>query len=505
MTQSSKMRCSIILLLLLSPHYTRSIDTHARAGDKGKGRGQGKGKGKGKGQTTIDQTASEISRSRVLAQQQLHARLSMETQAQAWAKAQAESMAHAQASMAAQEQAALNLDAQAHARSEAAVYAEMDAELRIAQTAASANTPSLVRNPRLANKHRKATLDKKTSKQAALLEEMLTPKQVQQRQFEEDRKRKARRLAKLPKIEDADEDWQKHGAPPAPPAVVSFLQVHAAPAWWPSASVSASPQKSSLAPPMEKQSLSNIVSSLFDAPAFRESMHRAPSSFFSSSPTSHLPQAPRLFHHQHPMNLLAVQDSTQGAMPPREKSSSFDQQLRSDATQQFQQMVKTDQTRTAATEQRNNELANPNSGSNSGSNTNTPPPQLFGDGVSPGEQLSSGGNPFAGSMPPPGGVKYTYSQIDASNSNGNGNSNGRPPPPPPPAAAAPPSSPGAATPMTTSGGAIRENQIHMAAPQPVNPDSLVDKQFLPSSTTSMSTTDEPLGGIAAYETEPFRR
>ena len=177
--QSTTLICLLLLLFLLPPSH--SIHTLGRT--KTHGQGNTQGHGKGKGHSTLDQTAQNVAKAHALEQQELQQRLSMKTQAQAWAKQQANSMAQAEASMAAKEQATLQQDAQAHATSEASVYARMDIELNAAQSAASANTPSLTRNPRLAIKHEQRR--QKRSKQAILLEQMLTPGQVQAKKTEE--------------------------------------------------------------------------------------------------------------------------------------------------------------------------------------------------------------------------------------------------------------------------------------------------------------------------------
>jgi hypothetical protein len=494
---------STILLLIISllSLSSNAIDTrtHVRAVNKGHTSGQGKGKGKGKGQTNIEQTASNIINARTLATQKEQARLSIQTEAQAWSKARAQSMAKAQASMIAQEHAALQVDAQMHARTEASVYVQMDQELHLAQTAASANTPSLILNPRL----KKRTKKVKKTKEQSLLEEMMSPLEVQQKQMEEKKKRKERRLAKMPKPDEIK-----------PFSMPSFIEIHAAssPAWWPHAAVN--DKKHASAIPSQQQSMSDIVSKLFDTDLFRKATNPLPRKVpvmpSSSSSSSHRNVGGNghgLFHHQHPFNFLQQQQAQQQQQqlqqqPPPRKKQTYDQQLRDDAMAQFQSMVDQDKTKSDASNQRNAELQSTTSNTAS-SNANVPPPSLFGEG-GPGENLSSGGNPFAGSMPPPSGVKYSYTPMSGST---NGKEN-RPPPPPPPGAAVPPSPMGTA-PTTTAGGAARENQMHLSSPQPVNPDSLVDKQFLPSSGGGGggSSADSSLssGGIAQYETSPLSR
>ena len=496
---------STILLLILSllSLSSNAIDTRtrARAVNKGHTSGQGKGKGKGKGQTNIEQTASNIINARTLATQKEQARLSIQTEAQAWSKARAQSMAKAQASMIAQEQAALQVDAQMHARTEASVYVQMDQELHLAQAAASANTPSLILNPRL----KKRTKKVKKTKEQSLLEEMMSPLEVQQKSMEEKKKRQERRLAKMPKPDEIK-----------PFSMPSFIEIHAAssPAWWPHAAVN--DKKHASAIPSQQQSMSDIVSKLFDTDLFRKATNALPRKvpvMPSSSSSSHRTVGGNghgLFHHQHPFNFLQqqqaqkqqqAQQQLQQQPPPRQKQT-YDQQLRDDAMAQFQSMVDQDKTKSDASNQRNAELQSTASNAAS-SNANVPPPSLFGEGE-PGENLSSGGNPFAGSMPPPSGVKYSYTPISGST---NGKEN-RPPPPPPPGAAVPPSPMGTA-PTTTAGGAARENQMHLSSPQPVNPDSLVDYQFLPSSGGGGggSSADGSLssGGIAQYKTSPLSR
>ena len=228
-----------LFLLLSSLRTSNSIHSFTRSVHKG----QGQGHGQGQGTTTLDQTArtAALSKARALDQQKLQSRLAMQTQQQMWAKQQARFMATAEAKMAAKEHVELQQDAQAHATSEAAIYAQMDHELKVAQSAASANTPSLTRNPRLAKKHRAKQYK---SKQAILLEQMLTPEQVEARNELERVARMTRRAAKMPakeeeRIEDNKESVLHSEHKPnraTPPSPLSFLQTNAAaPSWWPHA------------------------------------------------------------------------------------------------------------------------------------------------------------------------------------------------------------------------------------------------------------------------------
>ena len=89
---------------------------------------------------------------------------------------------------------------------------------------------------------------------------------------------------------------------------------------------------------------------------------------------------------------------------------------------------------------------------------------------------SSGGNPFAGKMPPPSAVKYTYGK-DASNSQGL-----RPPPPPPAAAPPPPPVGQGSRAMPLANG-----------PQPVKAGSSsgINPAFLPQ-TSKGSNSNKPI-------------
>ena len=145
---------------------------------------------------------------------------------------------------------------------------------------------------------------------------------------------------------------------------------------------------------------------------------------------------------------------------------------------------------------------------------------MFGAGDAPGGLgLSSGGDPFAGVMPPPSGVKYEYTPIAGGGGGGlpstMSGGGSRPPPPPPPNSDAPPTMEQGNSATLPSMDGVKGIR---SGPQPVNPDKLVDSQFLPHTAAVASTTaalpvrgggGERGGGfgasvgIANYETEPM--
>lgn len=492
----------LVLLIVIHLQQTSSIHSLTRSANRIHGKGHGQGKGSSK--ATIDQTAKNVAKAKALERQKLQSRLSMKTQAQIWAKQQAESMASAEASMAAKEQIRLEQDARQHATTEASIYAKMDLELNLAQTAANANTPSLARNPRLAKKHKK-TVEK--TKQSILLEQILTPEKVKASKKEEHYKRMERRISKMPKEEEiSDQNNMKEKN-----IINSFLEINTAtPSWWPKASSTTEGENDATLP-----SYTDIISNVFQSTSFQNEISSMPTLSPPARISGGINRAHHgggggLFHHQNPMKFLQVQashseqqqrqqqqqQSTNKALPAQ---SSFDSQLKNDAAKQFSSMVgKADQQ-----EESSRLMVNELQGNGS-------PPSLFGAGSGgsgiPGITLSSGGDPFAGTMPPPSGVKYQYTPIPKQ---GVGSDSSRPPPPPPPLHDAPPDS-------GERGVAGKDLVGTRSIPKPINPDEIVKKEFLPHSPAVASTTatlpssssvesdDGSIStGIANYETEPM--
>jgi hypothetical protein len=163
----------------------------------------------------------------------------------------------------------------------------------------------------------------------------------------------------------------------------------------------------------------------------------------------------------------------------------------------FSAMVSIEQTKENAKKQASFEIGG-------GKGEGTAAPELFGGGGGgggggpPRETLHSGGDPFAGTMPPPSGIKYEYTPMDGGNVGSSSSfSSSRPSPPD-------------ATDMPDMpGGGVKMG----GGPQPVNPDDLlgVDKQFLPSHAAAPATSDGAPsgfgtsggGGIASYQTQPL--
>ena len=180
---------------------------------------------------------------------------------------------------------------------------------------------------------------------------------------------------------------------------------------------------------------------------------------------------------------------------------SFNSRLRSDAASQFGTILNRAEAREGAQEAKAREVGGGErvpQGLPSVSISSSPP-------VDPTLSSSSGGDPFAGQMPPPSGVKYTYG------SNEKLGGSGLPPPPPPPSTPPPPRMFGSPPPVS-SPYALRHEMEEQAGrvPAPIGEDG-IDHSFLPRAPVAKkvpsdnkgSDDSNPQGAPAIAQTIPI--
>ena len=178
---------------------------------------------------------------------------------------------------------------------------------------------------------------------------------------------------------------------------------------------------------------------------------------------------------------------------------SFNSRLRNDAAEQFSSILNKAESHDNAQEAKAREVGAGefvHAGLPSVSVSSSAP-------VDPTLTMSSGDNPFAGQIPPPSGVKYSY----ASNSG-----SGLPPPPPPPDTPPPPRLLGTPPPVSSPYALRNEMQEHISPPAPVSSDG-IDHSFLPkvppakSGITHTSSVENdklgPQGAPATPQTIPI--
>jgi hypothetical protein len=196
-----------------------------------------------------------------------------------------------------------------------------------------------------------------------------------------------------------------------------------------------------------------------------------------------------------------------GQPPPNQQAfrselfDSFNSRLRNDAASQFSTILNRAEGRESAREEKAREVGGGErvpQGLPSVSISSSAP-------VDPTLSSSSGGDPFAGQMPPPSGVEYTYG------SNEKLGGSGLPPPPPPPSTPPPPRTFGSPPPVS-SPYAMRHEMEEQSGrvPAPIGEDG-IDHSFLPRAPVAKqipsdtgSADSSPQGAPAVAQTIPIQ-